>query len=203
MMVAVERHPEAEPGAAPPPALAIEGVSHSYGQRQALAEVSLSIPPATFVALLGLNGAGKTTLLRLLLGFLRPTAGWAKVAGFDCERQSLAVRRKVAYLPAEAAMFPHLRGRDALRFFAEIRPGGELARSLQIAERLELDLSRKVSFMSTGMKQKLAVAATLAADVTFFQDDQPASQRLQERKRCGPDERWRDGFGGIRGGRSL
>jgi ABC-2 type transport system ATP-binding protein len=68
-----------------------------------------------------------------------------------------------------------MRGREALKFFAEIRPGGELARSLKIAERLELDLSRKVSFMSTGMKQKLAVAATLAADTPIYILDEPTA----------------------------
>jgi ABC-2 type transport system ATP-binding protein len=113
--------------------------------------------------------------LRLLLGYLRPTAGTARVAGLDCERQSVAVRRQVAYLPAEAAMFPHMRGRDALQFFAEIRPGGDVRRSLALAERLELDLSRRVSFMSTGMKQKLALAATLAADTPIYILDEPTA----------------------------
>jgi ABC-2 type transport system ATP-binding protein len=146
-----------------------------YSAVTALAECSLTVERSEIFGLLGPNGAGKTTLLRLLLGYLRPTAGWAKVAGLDCERQSLAVRRQVAYLPAEAAMFPHMRGHDALSFFAEIRPGGSLPRSLAIAERLELDLTRRVSFMSTGMKQKLALAATLAADTPLYILDEPTA----------------------------
>lgn len=146
-----------------------------YSAVTALADCSLTVERGEIFGLLGPNGAGKTTLLRLLLGYLRPTAGWAKVAGLDCERQSLAVRRQVAYLPAEAAMFPHMRGREALRFFAEIRPGGSLPRSLAIAERLELDLTRRVSFMSTGMKQKLALAATLAADTPLYILDEPTA----------------------------
>jgi ABC-2 type transport system ATP-binding protein len=146
-----------------------------YSAVAALADCSLAVERGEIFGLLGPNGAGKTTLLRLLLGYLRPTAGWAKVAGLDCERQSLAVRRKVAYLPAEAAMFPHMRGSEALRFFADIRPGGSLARSLAIADRLELDLTRRVSFMSTGMKQKLALAATLAADTPLYILDEPTA----------------------------
>jgi ABC-2 type transport system ATP-binding protein len=146
-----------------------------YGSLAALSDCSLAVAPGEVFGLLGPNGAGKTTLLRLLIGYLRPTAGWAKVAELDCERQSVAVRRQVAYLPAEASIFPHMRGRDALRFFADIRPGGDLRRSLLLADRLELDLSRRVSYMSTGMKQKLALAATLAAETQIYILDEPTA----------------------------
>jgi ABC-2 type transport system ATP-binding protein len=152
-----------------------DNLTKSYGRLAALAECSLAVEAGEVYGLLGPNGAGKTTLLRLLLGYLRPTAGSARINGLDCQRQSVRVRRQVAYLPAEASVFPHMRGRDALRFFAEIRPGGDLARSLKLAERLELDLSRRVSFMSTGMKQKLALAATLAADVPLYILDEPTA----------------------------
>jgi ABC-2 type transport system ATP-binding protein len=146
-----------------------------YGSVAALRECSLGVERGEIFGLLGPNGAGKTTLLRLLLGYLRPTTGTASVAGLDCERQSVAVRRQVAYLPAEAAMFPQMRGREALQFFADIRPGGDIRRSLALADRLELDLSRRVSFMSTGMKHKLALAATLAADTSIYILDEPTS----------------------------
>jgi ABC-2 type transport system ATP-binding protein len=146
-----------------------------YGPLAALVDCSLGVDPGEVYGLLGPNGAGKTTLIRILLGYLRPTSGWARIAGLDCRRQSVAVRRQVAYLPAEASMFPHMRGREALAFFAEIRPGGDRSRSLKLAERLELDLSRRVSFMSTGMKQKLALAATLAAGTPLFILDEPTA----------------------------
>jgi ABC-2 type transport system ATP-binding protein len=68
-----------------------------------------------------------------------------------------------------------MRGRQVLRFFAEIRPGGNLQRSVELAERLELELSRRVAFMSTGMRQKLALAATLAADTPLLILDEPTS----------------------------
>jgi ABC-2 type transport system ATP-binding protein len=146
-----------------------------YATGTALADCSLAVERGEVFGLLGPNGAGKTTLLRLLLGFLRPTAGWAKVARLDCRRQSLAVRRQVAYLPAEAAIFPQMRGSEALQFFAEIRGSGGVERTLKLAERLELDVSRRVSFMSTGMKHKLALAATLSADVPIYILDEPTA----------------------------
>src|SRR5206468_9524939 len=103
-----------------------KSLTKRYGPITALNNCSLAVERGEVFGLLGPNGAGKTTLLRLLVGYLRPTAGSARISGLDCDRQSLAVRRQVAYLPAEAAMFAQMRGRDALRFFAEIRAGGDL-----------------------------------------------------------------------------
>jgi ABC-2 type transport system ATP-binding protein len=150
-------------------------LTKTYRSVHALAECSLSVMRGEVFGLLGPNGAGKTTLIRLILGYLRPTDGWAKVEGLDCHRQSVQVRRQVSYLPAEASLFPNMRGKEVLRFFAEIRPGGNLQRSLRFAERLELDLTRKVSFMSTGMRQKLALAATMAADAPVYILDEPTA----------------------------
>jgi ABC-2 type transport system ATP-binding protein len=146
-----------------------------YGALAALCDCSLAVNAGEVFGLLGPNGSGKTTLLRLLLGYLRPTAGRAKVAGLDCERQSVAVRRQVAYLPADASLFPQMRGREALRFFAEIRRGSDFGRFLALADRLELDLSRRVAYMSTGMKQKLALVITLAADTPIYILDEPTA----------------------------
>jgi ABC-2 type transport system ATP-binding protein len=146
-----------------------------YATGTALADCSLGVERGEVFGLLGPNGAGKTTLLRLLLGFLRPTAGWARIAGLDCQRQSLDVRRQVAYLPAEAAIFPQMRGSEALKFFAEVRGDGGVKRAMDIARRLELDASRRVSFMSTGMKHKLALAATMSAAVPIFILDEPTA----------------------------
>ena len=88
-----------------------KSLTKRYGAITALANCSLGVEQGEVFGLLGPNGAGKTTLLRLLVGYLRPTAGSARIVDLDCERQSLAVRRQVAYLPAEAAMPPGYEGR--------------------------------------------------------------------------------------------
>jgi ABC-2 type transport system ATP-binding protein len=124
-----------------------------YRRTIALDDCSLAVERGEVFGLLGPNGAGKTTLLRLLMGFLRPTAGWARIDGLDCYRQSVAVHRITAYLPGEAKLFPGMKGRDVLEFFVHVRPGGDSGRAQRLAERLDLDLSRRVAFMSTGMKQ--------------------------------------------------
>jgi ABC-2 type transport system ATP-binding protein len=148
-----------------------------YGTLAALDDCSLGIRAGEVFGLLGPNGAGKTTLLRLLLGYLRPTSGRAVVDGLDCVRESLAVRGRVAYLPGEARLFRSMRGHEVLSLLAGLRPGGaaQHKRSLAIAERLELDTSRRVAMMSTGMRQKLALAATLAADTPIVILDEPTA----------------------------
>jgi ABC-2 type transport system ATP-binding protein len=151
------------------------GLTKRYRGLAALADCDLRVERGEIFGLLGPNGAGKTTLLRLLLGFLRPSSGQATIDGLDCYRQSLAVHARVAYLPGEARLFRHLRGRGVLRFFSQIRPDGDYERSLEIAERLQLDLTRQVSFMSTGMRQKLALAATLAPRTPLLVLDEPTS----------------------------
>jgi len=146
-----------------------------YGDVAALDDCTLRVAGGEIFGLLGPNGAGKTTLLRLLLGYLKPTSGHARIDGLDCHRQSVRVHRLVSYLPGEARLFRSMRGHQVLRFFTEIRPGGILQRSVALAERLELDLSRRVAFMSTGMRQKLALAVTLSADTPLVILDEPTS----------------------------
>jgi ABC-2 type transport system ATP-binding protein len=152
-----------------------DSLTKQYRQVTALANCTLGVEAGEVFGLLGPNGAGKTTLLRLLLGYLRPTSGRATIGGLDCHRQSVAVRRQVSYLPGDARLFRQMRGRDVLTFFAEVRPGGDLVRARRLAERLELDLSRRVAFMSTGMRQKLALAATLATDTPLVVLDEPTA----------------------------
>lgn len=150
-------------------------LSKHYGQVAALEDCTLQVEAGEVFGLLGPNGSGKTTLLRLLMGYLRPTRGTARIEGLDCHRQSVAVHQRVAYLPGEARLSPRQRGRDVLRFFSHVRPQGNLDRALLLAERLRLDLSRQVALMSTGMRQKLALAAVLSLDTPIVILDEPTS----------------------------
>jgi ABC-2 type transport system ATP-binding protein len=150
-------------------------LSKRYGRVSALEHCSLSIDSGEVFGLLGPNGSGKTTLLRTILGFLKPTAGWAKVGGLDCWRDAVRVHRLTSYMPGEARIFSHMTGRQALRFFADIHPRGDFGRAMNIAERLELDVSRRVLFCSSGMRQKMALAAVLSPDVSMIVLDEPTS----------------------------
>lgn len=145
------------------------------GGVRALENCSLSIPSGETFGLLGPNGAGKTTLLRILLGFLRPTSGTARVDGFDCWAQSVEVRRRIAYLPGDVRLFRRMTAREFLQYLAGLRGNPHDRGGVVWAERLELDLGRRVANMSTGMRQKLAIAATFAAAAPVMILDEPTS----------------------------
>ncbi len=146
-----------------------------YGTFTALDGCSLGVRPGEVFGLLGPNGAGKTTFLRLLLGFIHPTSGTARVAGHDCVRDSLAVRAATAYLPGEARLFRRMSGHTVLDFFAGLRRECRREESTKIARRLDLDCSRQVARMSTGMRQKLALAVVLATEATLVILDEPTA----------------------------
>ncbi len=157
--------------------LAIEArkLSKIYRSVSALVDCDLEVAKGQVFGLLGPNGAGKTTLLRTLLGFLRPTSGTARICGFDCVTQSLEVRRHVAYLPGEARLYRSMRGRDVIALFSGLQASGSTPRSLTIAKRLDLDLSRRVMFMSTGMRQKLAISLVLGSKAPVVILDEPTA----------------------------
>ena len=153
-----------------------EGLGKTYGPVRALTDLALEVRPGEVFGLLGPNGSGKTTTIRLLMGLLRPSTGRASVAGFDCWRQGLEVRRLVTYLPGELRLPGGMRGLGVLKFLASLRGGEGLDRAVAIAEDvMELDLRRKVRALSTGMKQKLALSMAFADPVDCLILDEPTS----------------------------
>jgi len=147
----------------------------NYGTFRALDGCSLRVLRGSVFGLLGPNGAGKTTLIRSLLGFIKPTSGTAKILDLDCVKQSVLVRSQVAYLPAEAKLFGMMRGFGVLDFFAAMNPNGSRERAASVAKLLDLDLSRRVAFMSTGMRQKLAIACVLSSRAPLLILDEPTA----------------------------
>lgn len=146
-----------------------------YGKVRALDGFSLCVKPGNIFGLLGPNGAGKTTFIRTMLGFLKPTHGDVLVMGKSSHLDSLGVRRHISYLPAEAKLFGLMRGHQVLEFFAHLHPRGDLERAKTIAQQLDLDTSRRVAWMSTGMKQKLALAIALGNHAPLVILDEPTA----------------------------
>ena len=153
----------------------IQGLTKRYGSLSALDGLTLEIPRGEVFGLLGPNGAGKSTLLRILLGFLRPSSGKVTIADFDCCRQSLQVRRLVAYMPGDVRMFPGLRARSTIETMARLRGQDNLEKAWQVADLLELDLACRVKAMSTGMRQKLALVLAFSSNAPLLILDEPTA----------------------------
>ncbi len=156
--------------------ISINGLTKHYGRVKALRNVTMDVRKGEVFGLLGPNGSGKTTTIRLLLGMLKPTSGRAEVAGYECWKQSLDVRRHVSYLPGELRLYGHMSGFGLLKFLSDLRGGAGLDRAVAIADSImKLDLRRKVRTFSTGMKQKLALAQAFADPVDILILDEPTS----------------------------
>jgi ABC-2 type transport system ATP-binding protein len=155
--------------------LRTEQLTKNYGSLCALDRLTLNVQPGEIVGLLGPNGSGKSTALRLLLGFLKPTAGQANVGGHDCWRESVLARRQLAYLPGELRLYENMTGRQLVRFLGSLRQqivGDEVNK---LAQRLDLDLDRPIAQLSSGMKRKVALLQVLLPRVSLLILDEPTN----------------------------
>ncbi|MEO3772065.1 ABC transporter ATP-binding protein [Micromonospora sp. B9E7] len=156
-------------------ALLTEDLTKFYGRRRGIEGLSLEVRAGEVVGFLGPNGAGKTTTIRLLLDFLRPTRGHATVLGLDPRRNKAALHRQIGYLPGELVFPGRGRAEDLLRFFAAARGGVAWSQVTELAERLDLDLSRSVRTMSKGNKQKVGLVQAFMHQPAVLVLDEPTS----------------------------
>ena len=159
-------------------AIETRGLTKRYarsGEIRALDDLSIEVQEGEIFGFLGPNGAGKSTAIRLLLGFLHATAGTAAVLGLDIERDSVAIRRRVGYLPGGIAFWDGLTGERLLDELADLS-GRPPVRRANLAERLELSgrtLDRPVRDYSRGMRQKLGIIQALQHDPELAILDEP------------------------------
>ena len=158
------------------PALAIEGLRKSFGQREALGGVDLEVAPGELVGLLGPNGAGKTTLTKIACGLTRPTAGFVEVGGAPAG--SLEARSLTGYL-AELFRFPGwLSGDELLNLHQRLTGStGGAAERVELLELVGLSEARaqRVETMSKGMQQRLGIAQALIGSPRLLLLDEPTS----------------------------
>ncbi len=143
---------------------------------RALDAVTLEVLEGEIFGFLGPNGAGKSTLIRLLLGFLHPTAGTATVLGLDSQRESVAIRARVGYLPGGIALYDGLTGTALLDYLAELS-GRPPVRRADLCDRLELTartLARPIRDYSRGMRQKVGIVQALQHDPELAILDEPS-----------------------------
>lgn len=160
--------------------LTAKQLSKTYTGVPALDALDLEVPAGEVFCLLGPNGAGKTTTLNLFLGFTRPSAGAAYVGSAHVEPDPIGARRKIAYVPEQVRLYPHLTGCENLAYFlglsqARVPPTAELSRLLAAAGLPEGAVHRPASGYSKGMRQKVVLALSQAKRASALLLDEPTS----------------------------
>ncbi|MEZ5124480.1 MAG: ABC transporter ATP-binding protein [Solirubrobacterales bacterium] len=156
-------------------AIHAEGLTKRYGSTLALEGLDMDVQPGEVYGYLGPNGAGKTTTIRLLLGLHRPTAGRAALFGVDAWRDPVTAHRHVAYVPGEPFLWPALTGAETFAYLARLHGGTDVAYRDELAQRFELDTSKRVRALSKGNRQKVQLIAALATRADLLVLDEPTA----------------------------
>lgn len=154
-------------------ALSIEGLTKKYGRIRAVEDLSLELQEGSVYGLLGPNGSGKTTTLGIILGVIRPDAGLYRWFG---RAPDAAIRQKIGALLEIPAFYPYLSAEQNLRITARIKNCGT-SRIAEVLSMVKLHDRRRDAYRSysLGMKQRLAIAATLLADPPVLILDEPTN----------------------------
>lgn len=162
------------------PLIEAHGVSKYYGDFVAVKDVSFSIPRGQVVAFLGPNGAGKTTTMKILTGFLAPSEGEAKIAGYNMGSERLEGARHLGYLPENGPLYDNMTPLELLNFFGDVRG----MTSSQLKQRIEavIDqcalsevLEKPIGKLSRGYRQRVGVAQALLHDPEVLIMDEPTA----------------------------
>ncbi len=157
-------------------AIETHGLSVYYGRHRGILDVDLQVERGEVFGFLGPNGAGKTTTQRVLMDIIRPTAGEASIFGLDCQKEGIAARERVGYLPGELAMYESMRTRRFFRMYASLQKGNKDPDYWQtLADRLELDTSRRIAQLSRGNKQKVGVVTGFMSKPDLLILDEPTT----------------------------
>jgi len=162
------------------PVIVAENLTKYYGARLAVDRVSFEVRPNEVMGLLGPNGSGKSTILRILTGYLRPTSGIARIAGFDVVGQGLEARAQLGYVPEDVPLYTQMRVNEFLDFMGRVRglSNARLPPAIdEVIERLSLGRVRTllISKLSRGYRQRVAIAQALLGKPKLLVLDEPTN----------------------------
>ena len=157
-----------------------KGLSKYYGPFVAIKDITFSIPQGQIVAFLGPNGAGKSTTMKILTGFLAPSEGSAKIAGFDVKSDRLEAAKRLGYLPENGPLYNDMTPVDLLHFFGEARgiDAALLPKRIDVVvEQMALDsvLEKPIGKLSRGYRQRVGLAQALLHDPDVLIMDEPTA----------------------------
>ncbi|WP_370073024.1 ATP-binding cassette domain-containing protein [Streptacidiphilus sp. MAP5-3] len=163
------------------PAIDVSGLVKTFGRTRALDGLDLRVERGEVHGFLGPNGAGKSTTIRVLLGLIRADAGSARLLGGDPWRESVALHRRIAYVPGDVTLWRGLSGGEVIDLLGRLRGNGNTTaeqraeRRAELLERFELDPTKKGQTYSKGNRQKVALVAAFCSDAELLILDEPTS----------------------------
>jgi ABC-type multidrug transport system ATPase subunit len=157
------------------PVIAIKDLHRRYGKLDAVNGLSLKVQPGRCYGFFGRNGAGKTTTIKCLLNLLRPTTGTVEVFGLDPQRDEVAVKSRLAYVPDMVAFYPWMTVNDTLEYLASFRKHWNRDIEKDLLNRFQLDRKQKASTLSKGQRTQLALIGAICPEPELLVLDEPTS----------------------------
>lgn len=143
------------------PAIKIEGLRFSYGRKEVLQGVNLTVPQGSIFGFLGPNGSGKTTTIKVLLGLLKPGAGVCEIGGLDSQKDVMAVRQSVGYMAEDQQMFGWMKVEQIVKWVGSFYPDWDEKFAQELLDFLKLPRKSRVKALSKGQNSRLALLLAL------------------------------------------
>lgn len=153
----------------------INKLTKNYGKSRGIIDVSFNVEEGEIFGFIGPNGAGKSTTIRLLLGLIYPTSGTAEIFGKDCIEYGPEIRKEIGYLPSEVFYYDKMKVIDLLKYSASFYKKDCTKRMKELADIMELDLTRRIEDLSYGNKKKVGIVQGLLHEPKLIVLDEPTS----------------------------
>jgi ABC-2 type transport system ATP-binding protein len=157
------------------PVIEIKELTRRYGRQDAVNGLSLTVRPGRCYGFFGRNGAGKTTTIKCLLNLLRPTSGTVRVFGLDPQKDEVAVKSRLAYVPDVVAFYPWMTVRDTLEYLASFRAHWNRDIEADLLHRFGLKATQKTTALSKGQRTQLALIGAVCPEPELLLLDEPTS----------------------------
>ncbi|SEN25713.1 ABC-2 type transport system ATP-binding protein [Mesobacillus persicus] len=153
----------------------INRLTKMYGKSRGITDVSFSVEEGEIFGFIGPNGAGKSTTIRLLLSLIYPTSGSATIFGKDVVKFAPEIKKEIGYLPSEVFYYDNMKVIDLLKYSASFYKKDCTKRITELAEVMELDLTKKIDDLSLGNKKKVGIVQGLLHEPKLIILDEPTS----------------------------
>src|SRR5690625_767747 len=157
------------------PVIEIKNLSRRYGKFEAVSDLNLTVCAGRCYGFFGRNGAGKTTAIKCLLNLLRPDHGTIRVFGKNPQKEEVAVKEQLSYVPEVVAFYPWMSVRNVLNYYASFRKRWNAEIESELLGRFRLPENQKAAALSKGQKTQLALIAAICPEPRLLVLDEPTS----------------------------